>query len=103
VVGRGNGGNSGGRPYGVYPWCKMLLVMQLSNIVIKLENCIHEDSYLHHRDAVLLVLHQFLHHLLVMLQCFIILVVWLWWDRLNEEVEEELPQSTTSSPKASPQ
>jgi hypothetical protein len=35
VVGRGNG--SGVRPYEVYPCCKTSLVMQLSNIVIKLE------------------------------------------------------------------
>jgi hypothetical protein len=35
VVGCGNSG--GGRPYGVYPCCKMLLVTQLSNNVIKLE------------------------------------------------------------------
>jgi hypothetical protein len=74
VVGRGNGGG-GGRLYGVYPYCNKSLVTQLSNIVIKLENCILEDSYLHHRDDVLLVLHQVLHHLLVTSQCFIILVV----------------------------
>jgi hypothetical protein len=45
VVGRGNAAGSG--PYGVYPYCKSL-VTQLSNIVIKLENYILEDSYLHH-------------------------------------------------------
>jgi hypothetical protein len=35
VVGRGNGG--GGGPYRVYPCCNKSLVMQLNNIVIKLE------------------------------------------------------------------
>jgi hypothetical protein len=34
-----------------------------------------EDSYLYHRDDVLLALHHVLHHLLVMSQRFIILVV----------------------------
>jgi hypothetical protein len=51
------------------------LVTQLSNIVIKLGKCIIEDSYLHHRDDVLLALHLVLHNLLVMLQHFLILVV----------------------------
>jgi hypothetical protein len=59
----------------VYPCCKKSLGMQLSNIFIKLENCMLEDSYLHHQDDVLLALHHVLHHLLVMSQCFIILVV----------------------------
>jgi hypothetical protein len=73
VVGRGNG--SSGRPYGVYPCCKKSLVTQLSNIVIKLKNCILEESYLHHRDDILLVLHQVLHNLLVTLHRFIVLVI----------------------------
>jgi hypothetical protein len=48
--------------------------MQLSNIVINWKNYILEDSYLPHRDDVLLTLHQVLHHFLVMPQRFIILV-----------------------------
>jgi hypothetical protein len=71
--GRGNG--DGGRPYVVYTCNKKSLVTQLSNIFRKLEKCIHEDSYLHHRDDVLLALHQILHHLLVMLQPFLILLI----------------------------
>jgi hypothetical protein len=66
VLGRGyDGGDDGDRPYRVYPCYKKSLVMQLSNIVIKLKKCILEDSYLHHRNDVLLALHQVLHHLLV--------------------------------------
>jgi hypothetical protein len=38
VVGRGNDSGGGGTLYGVYPCCKKLLGMQLSNICIKLEN-----------------------------------------------------------------
>jgi hypothetical protein len=34
-----------------------------------------EDSYLHHRDDVLLALHKVLHHLLVMLQHFLVLLI----------------------------
>jgi hypothetical protein len=37
VVGRGNDGGGDGIPYGVYPFCKKSLSMQLSNICIKLE------------------------------------------------------------------
>jgi hypothetical protein len=39
------------------------------------EEGILEDSYLHHQDDVLLGLHQVLHHLLVMSQYFVILVI----------------------------
>jgi hypothetical protein len=42
--------------------------MQLSIICLKLENCILEDIYLHHRDDVP-------HPLLVTSQCFIGLVI----------------------------
>jgi hypothetical protein len=50
------GGDS--RPYGVYPCCMKSLVTQLSNIIIKFKKkCILEDSYLHHRDDVLLAMH----------------------------------------------
>jgi hypothetical protein len=44
VVGRGNGGGGGGL-YKVYPCCKKSLGTQLSNIIIKLKNCILKDSY----------------------------------------------------------
>jgi hypothetical protein len=47
VVGRGNG-VGGGAPYKVYPCCNKSLGTQLSNIFIKLENCILEDIYLHY-------------------------------------------------------
>jgi hypothetical protein len=43
VVGQENGGGSG-TPYEVYHYCKKSLGTQLSNIFIKLENCIIEDS-----------------------------------------------------------
>jgi hypothetical protein len=66
VVGRGNGG--GDSLYGVYPCFKKSLGMRLSNICIKLENCILKDIYLHHRDDVL-------HPLLVTSQHFIGLVI----------------------------
>jgi hypothetical protein len=59
----------------VYPCCKKSLGTQLSNIFIKLKKCILEDSYLHHRDDVLLAVHYVFHHLLVTSQCFVILVV----------------------------
>jgi hypothetical protein len=85
--GRGNG--NGGRPYVVYTCYKKSFVTQLSNIFIKLEKCILEDSYLHHRDDVLLALHQILHHLLVMLQPFLILLISALAGRLDEEGEEE--------------
>jgi hypothetical protein len=39
------------------------------------KKCILEDNYLHHRDDVLLAMHQVLHHLLMMLQCFLSLVI----------------------------
>jgi hypothetical protein len=39
------------------------------------KNCILDDSYLHHRDYVLVALHLVLHHLLVMSQCIIRFVV----------------------------
>jgi hypothetical protein len=52
VVGQGNGGG-GGTPYRVYPCYKKSLGTQLSNIFIKMENCILKDIYLHHRDDVL--------------------------------------------------
>jgi hypothetical protein len=52
VVERGNGGD-GGTPYGV----KLYLY--------KIEKCILEDIYLHHRDDILLALHHVLHHILV--------------------------------------
>jgi hypothetical protein len=42
----------------VYPCSKKSLGMQLSNIVINWKNYILEDSYLPHRDDVLLTLHQ---------------------------------------------
>jgi hypothetical protein len=44
VVGRGNSGGGGGL-YKVYPCCKKSLGTQLSNIIIKLKNCILKDSY----------------------------------------------------------
>jgi hypothetical protein len=66
VVGQGNSGGSG-TLYRVYPFCKKSLGTQLSNIYIKLENCILKDIYLHHRYNVL--------HPLVASQHFISLVV----------------------------
>jgi hypothetical protein len=67
VAGQGNGGG-GGTLYGMYLCCKKSLGTQLSNIYIKLENCIIKDIYLHHRDDVL-------HPLLVASHHFIGLVI----------------------------
>jgi hypothetical protein len=39
------------------------------------KKCILEDSYLHHRDDVLLAMHQILHHLLMTLQPFLNLLI----------------------------
>jgi hypothetical protein len=47
---------------------EVVIGMQLSNIFIKLKNCILEDIYLHHQDDVL-------HPLLLTLQHFVGLVV----------------------------
>jgi hypothetical protein len=52
----------------VYPCYKKLLGTQVSNICMKLENCILKNIYLHHRDDVL-------HPLLLTSQRFIGLVV----------------------------
>jgi hypothetical protein len=67
VVERGNGGG-GDASYRVYPCCKKSLGTQLSNICIKLKNCILKEIYLHDRDDVL-------HPLLMTLQHFIGFIV----------------------------
>jgi hypothetical protein len=42
---------------------------------MKLKKCILEDSYLHHRDDVLLALHQVMNQLLLVLEPFFVLLV----------------------------